>query len=344
LSGHNFRIIAISVSTEGEPLLSVRGLRTHLRTADGVVRAVDGVDFDIRRGETFGLVGESGCGKSMTALSILRLVPEPQATVSADMLRFDGRDLLSLDAAAMRAIRGDRIAMIFQEPMTSLNPVLTIGRQIAETLVAHRGLGQRQAARAAIDLLARVGIPSAAARAVDYPHRLSGGMRQRAMIAMAMACKPQLLIADEPTTALDVTIQAQILDLIQELKRDIGMAVLLITHNFGVIAETAERVGVMYAGRIVEQAPAATLFARPTHPYTRGLLRALPRLGAKPARGRARLNEIPGIVPRLNVERSGCAFAPRCPDRIERCRAAQPEVTRTDPAHRLRCFVHGNAA
>ena len=321
------------------PLISIRELRTYFYTFDGVVKAVDGVDLDIQSGKTYGLVGESGCGKSITALSVMRLVPSPQGRIVNGQILFDGRDLLELQTTEMRRIRGNRIAMIFQEPMTSLNPVFTIGRQISETLRLHRDMNKRQSWDETIALLARVGIPSPQKRVRDYPHHLSGGMRQRAMIAMAMACRPQLLIADEPTTALDVTIQAQILDLIQELKEEFGMAVLLITHNFGIIAETAERTAVMYAGKVVEEADTKTLFESPVHPYTRGLLRALPRIGEKIQKGRHKLYEIPGIVPRLTEDRRGCAFAPRCASYLEECIHAEPDFLEIDPDHRVRCFA-----
>jgi peptide/nickel transport system ATP-binding protein/oligopeptide transport system ATP-binding protein len=321
------------------PLISIRDLRTYFNTFDGVVKAVDGVDLGLQSGKTYGLVGESGCGKSITALSVMRLVPAPQGRIVKGRILFDGQDLLELPTAEMRRIRGNRIAMIFQEPMTSLNPVFTIGRQISETLRLHRNMNKRESWDEAAALLARVGIPSPQKRVRDYPHHLSGGMRQRAMIAMAMACRPQLLIADEPTTALDVTIQAQILDLIQELKEEFGMAVLLITHNFGIIAETAERTAVMYAGKVVEEADTKTLFEAPVHPYTRGLLRSLPRMGEKIQKGRTKLYEIPGIVPRLTEDRRGCAFAPRCASYKDECIHAEPDFLEISPDHRVRCFT-----
>jgi len=355
IEGHGYKFIARLMPIFGgglvqngvpmaAPLLSIQGLRTEIRTGDGIVRAVDGLDLEIGPGETVGLVGESGCGKSMTALSIMRLLPRPNAAIAAGRILFDGSDLAALDEAAMRRIRGDRIAMIFQEPMTSLNPVMTVGRQIAEALIEHRGADRRTAQAGAVELLARVGIPSPAARARDYPHRFSGGMRQRAMIAMAMACRPRLLIADEPTTALDVTIQAQILDLIAALQAETGMAVLLITHNFGIVADRAQRMAVMYAGRVVEEGTTASLFDAPAHPYTRGLLASLPRLGDKAVRGRGRLAAIPGIVPRLTRLPAGCAFAPRCAERRSACAAGRPGFTvLAEPPHRVRCFVHGEA-
>ncbi|RJQ57911.1 MAG: ABC transporter ATP-binding protein [Desulfobacteraceae bacterium] len=319
-------------------LLSTRNLKTHFYTFEGIVRAVDGVSFSISSGQTYGLVGESGCGKSITALSILGLIPLPQGRIVDGEILFEGRNLLALSRQEMRRIRGNRIAMIFQEPMTSLNPVFTIGRQISEALRLHRAMNTKEAWQETVSLLDRVGIPSPQRRAGDFPHRLSGGMRQRAMIAMAMACRPELLIADEPTTALDMTIQAQILDLIQQLKVDFNMAMLLITHNFGVIAETAERTGVMYAGRIVEEAETRRLFSAPVHPYTQGLLRSLPRIGEKVHNGRKKLNEIPGIVPRLTENRRGCAFAPRCSASKPECRRSEPEFTEIGDGHRVRCF------
>ena len=326
---------------KGRPLLQIQGLKTHFHTLDGVVRAVDGVDLTIYPGQTFGLVGESGCGKSITALSVLRLIPSPPGRIEAGRVIFDGQNLLDLDPASMRRVRGNRIAMIFQEPMTSLNPVFTVGRQIAEALVVHREMSKKEAWSEAVGLLARVGIPSPSARVRDYPHQLSGGMRQRAMIAMAMACRPELLIADEPTTALDVTIQAQILDLIQELKDELGMAVLLITHNFGIIAETAVRTAVMYAGQVVEEAETARIFDSPSHPYTRGLLRSLPRIGDKIRQGRAKLHEIPGIVPRLIGPKTGCPFGPRCDSRGPDCGRMSPEIIDLGQGHRVRCFPQG---
>jgi peptide/nickel transport system ATP-binding protein len=322
-----------------KPLLSVRDFLVHLRSSDGTIRAVDGVSFDIHPGETFGLVGESGCGKSITALSLLGLTPSRGLARMSGEALFEGRDLLKLPPADLRDIRGDRIGMIFQEPMTSLNPVLKAGFQISEALMRHRGLGARAARREAVDLLGRVGIPSPAVRANEFPHRLSGGMRQRVMIAMAIACRPKLLIADEPTTALDVTIQAQILELILDLKAELGMAVLLITHNFGIVAQSCERTAVMYAGRIVEDAPTVDLFEDPRHPYTRGLLGAIPRLGEKLRSGRRPLREIPGMVPRIVGEACFCRFAPRCELRFDRCVEEQPGVTQPVADHRVRCFA-----
>ncbi|PYS91211.1 MAG: peptide ABC transporter ATP-binding protein [Acidobacteria bacterium] len=299
-------------------LLEVKNLQTHFQTRAGLVRAVDGVSFQLDRGELLGLVGESGCGKSVTALSLLRLVAPPGRIVGGEVL-FEGRDLLKLSESEMRAIRGDDIAMIFQDPMTSLNPVYTVGEQIAEALRLHRKLSRKQAKAAAIEAMREVAIPDPGRRADDYPHQLSGGMRQRVMIAMALACDPKLLIADEPTTALDVTIQAQILELLDGLRKTRELAVLLITHDLGVVAEVADRVAVMYTGRIVEESPVAELFARPKHPYTEGLLRSVPKLTAAEAQKVERLQTIEGTVPKLTALPAGCHFAPRCPHRMPRC-------------------------
>ena len=316
------------------PLLEVNGLHTHFFAEDGVVRAVDGVSLAIAPGETLGLVGESGCGKSVTALSVMRLLPK-NSRVVAGSVRFDGQDLLALSEAGMRAIRGNRIGMIFQEPMTSLNPVHTIGAQIAETVRIHRRASGAEAMARAEEMLRLVHIPDAALRLRDYPHQFSGGMRQRAMIAMALACSPQLLIADEPTTALDVTIQAQILRLMLELKERIDAAILLITHDLCVVAETCQRVIVVYAGRVVEEAPVQVLFDAPAHPYTRGLLNSMPH-GAD--RRRRRLPEIPGIVPDLKEPIVGCAFAPRCALAVPACRTDAPPLHPVGPGHRVACI------
>ncbi|HTU53157.1 MAG TPA: ABC transporter ATP-binding protein [Acetobacteraceae bacterium] len=316
------------------PLLAVDELRTDFFTSDGTVRALDGVSFAIQPGETLGIVGESGCGKSVTALSILRLLPRKGTSVVADRVLFEDRDLLSLSEAEMRKIRGNRIAMIFQEPMTSLNPVHTIGAQIAEAVRIHQNLSRGAARARAGEMLRLVHIPDAPRRLADYPHQFSGGMRQRAMIAMALACNPKLLIADEPTTALDVTIQAQILRLMLELKERIGAAIMLITHDLGVVAETCQRVIVMYAGRTVEEAPVLELFDRPAHPYTRGLLASIPHRSA----GGRRLAEIPGTVPSLREPIMGCAFAPRCPIVIDRCRREAPPMLALASGHRAACF------
>jgi len=321
------------------PILEIDDLRTHFFTRDGVVKAVDGVSLTLHRGETLGVVGESGCGKSITALSILRLIQSPPGRFVSGRVLFEGRDLLQLAPAEMRAIRGNDISMIFQEPMTSLNPVLSIGRQIAETLALHHGLSKRAALDRAVEMLELVRIPEARRRIGEYPHQLSGGMRQRVMIAMAMACNPKILIADEPTTALDVTIQAQILQLTLELKERLGTAVILITHDLGVIAETAQRVVVMYAGRKVEEAPVRALFARPHHPYSRGLLASVPRLDRAAAAGpRPRLAEIPGMVPSLKDVLPGCTFADRCGFATDQCRQAYPPLEEKRPGHFAACW------
>jgi peptide/nickel transport system ATP-binding protein len=322
-----------------QALLTVTDLKTHFFNEDGITRAVDGVSFSIQPGETLGIVGESGCGKSVTALSILRLLPARIGRTVGGSVAFEGTDLLGLDEAEMRDIRGNRIAMIFQEPMTSLNPVLTIGHQIAESVRIHRGASVAQARARACEVLELVKIPDAARRLDDYPHQFSGGMRQRVMIAMALACDPKLLIADEPTTALDVTIQAQVLKLMLELKEQTGAAVILITHDLGVVAETCQRVVVMYAGRKVEEAPVLELFDQPAHPYTRGLLASIAR--GKRGERRRRLQEIPGIVPSLKEDIVGCAFAPRCPLVHDRCRGEAPVLKRVgqSTAHTAACFA-----
>jgi len=319
-------------------LLEIRGLVTQFATDDGVVRAIDGVDLAIDRGETLGVVGESGCGKSVTALSVMKLIPTPPGRIVAGQILWQGRDLVPLGAAEMRALRSKEIAMVFQEPMTSLNPVYTVGAQIAEVLRLHEKLNRRAALARTVEMLKLVRIPHPEQRVHAYPHQFSGGMRQRVMIAMALACNPKLLIADEPTTALDVTIQAQILELIGELKAKLGMAVLLITHAMGVIAETAQRVIVMYAGRVVEEAPVATLFAAPRHPYTQGLIRSIPRLDAS-ALPRQRLDAIPGTVPSLLALPPGCRFAPRCPHARAACSAAVPALREVAPGHRVACIL-----
>jgi peptide/nickel transport system ATP-binding protein len=326
--------------TAAPPLLEVTDLACHFFTLDGVVRAVDGVSFRLDRGETLGIVGESGCGKSVTALSILRLIQKGTGRIVRGAVNFDGRDLVRLSDEEIRELRGHRISMIFQEPMTSLNPVLTVGTQIAENVVRHLRLGWREAMDRAVEMLRLVRVPDAERRVHDYPHQLSGGMRQRVMIAIALACDPQVLIADEPTTALDVTIQAQILELMLELKEKTGAAILMITHDLGVVAETCERVMVMYAGRKVEEASVLDLFARPRHPYTRGLMRARPRLDvdAEEQGRRPRLQEIAGIVPSLNRAIVGCAFAPRCEFATERCRREQPALDAKSGGHVVACF------
>ena len=317
-----------------EPLLQIRDLAVTFHTEDGPVRAVDGVSLQIAPAETLGLVGESGCGKSVTALSVLRLVQQP-GRIDGGQILFEGRDLLAAPMREMRRVRGARISMVFQEPMTSLNPVFTIGYQIAEAVALHQGKRGKEARNVVVDMLRKVGIGNPEQRFGEYPHQLSGGMKQRAMIAMALVCRPALLIADEPTTALDVTIQAQILDLARQLTRDIGMAVLLITHDLGVVAETAERVAVMYAGRVVEMGDVRDLFADPKHPYTVGLLKSLPGLGSR----RARLEVIPGNVPSPLDFPAGCRFHPRCPLATDRCRQEYPPFEDKTPGHASACWV-----
>ncbi len=317
-------------------LLEVDRLQTHFRTPDGVNRAVDGVSFHVEAGETLAIVGESGCGKSVTAMSILRLIPEPPGKI-AGAIRFNGRDLLKLSDREMRDIRGNDVSMIFQEPMTSLNPVLTVGRQIGETLQLHQNMSRRQAEARAVEMLKLVGIPEPGRRVREYPHQLSGGMRQRVMIAIALACNPKLLIADEPTTALDVTIQAQILDLMRDLKHRVGAAIVLITHDLGVVAEVAERVVVMYAGKKVEEAAVGPLFRTPRHPYTQGLLGSLPKLGSSLTGEETRLAEIPGLVPSLKAKIPGCVFASRCPHATDLCRNVAPALEAKAPGHVAAC-------
>jgi len=322
-----------------EPVLEVKNLKTHFFTREGVVRAVDGVSFTVGRGEAVGIVGESGCGKSVTSLSIMRLVPYPGRIVEGQIILYrDGQalDLVRLSEDEMREIRGNVISMVFQDPMTSLNPVLTVGFQVAEPLQVHLGLSPAEARRRAVELLRRVGIPDAERRIDDYPHQFSGGMRQRVMVAMALACNPRLLIADEPTTALDVTIQAQILDLIARLNRELGTAVILITHDLGVVAELCHRVVVMYAGRIVEAADADSLFSDPKHPYTVGLMGSVPRLGPTV---KERLRPIRGLPPNLLNPPAGCRFRPRCPHAAARC-AEDPPVVRVGPDHEVACWLY----
>ena len=318
------------------PLLEVENLQVHFRTPTGINRAVDGVSFHVDPGETLAIVGESGCGKSVTSMSMMRLIPEPPGKIAVS-IRLEGRDILALSDREMRALRGNDISMIFQEPMTSLNPVLTVGRQIGETLRLHQGLDQAQAEARAVEMLTLVGIPEPARRVREYPHQLSGGMRQRVMIAMALACNPKLLIADEPTTALDVTIQAQILKLMLELKQRVGAAIILITHDLGVVAEVAERVMVMYAGRKVEEAPVKELFRSPRHPYTQGLLGALPKLGSSLSGETRRLAEIPGQVPDLKQRIEGCVFAGRCALATDLCRQYAPGLEQKAPHHIAAC-------
>ena len=317
-------------------LLAVKDLRTYFTTQEGVVRAVDGISYDIQEGETVGLVGESGCGKSVSALSLLRLVQDPPGRIVGGSVEFEGRDLLALSSAELRQVRGNQIAMIFQEPMSSLNPVLTVGRQITEALEVHLDLGKRESASRAAELLHTVGIPDAAQRLKSYPHQFSGGMRQRVVIAMALSCNPKLIIADEPTTALDVTIQAQILELLQRLSAETGTAVLIITHNLGVIARYASRVNVMYAGKIIESGTAEDLFRNPQHPYTKGLLQSVPRLNQ--GRG-VQLATIEGTPPDLANLPTGCAFHPRCAYAIDRCRVETPPITERAPNHAAACWV-----
>jgi peptide/nickel transport system ATP-binding protein len=317
-------------------LLEIDNLQTHFRTPDGINRAVDGLSLTIQAGQTLALVGESGCGKSVTAMSVLRLIPEPPGR-TAGRIAFDGRDLLTLTRAEMRHIRGNDISMIFQEPMTSLNPVLTVGRQIREPLRLHQGQDRAGAEKRAVEMLTLVGIPEPERRVEAYPHQMSGGMRQRVMIAMALACNPKLLIADEPTTALDVTVQAQILDLMRDLKRRVGAAILLITHDLGVVAEVAEHVVVMYAGRKVEDAPVRQLFLSPRHPYTQGLLGAVPKLGSSLTGEGTRLAEIPGLVPNLKRRIDGCVFAGRCPRATDVCRKAAPALQEKAARHWVAC-------
>jgi len=317
-------------------MLEVENLQTHFRTPDGINRAVDGVSFHVEAGETLAIVGESGCGKSVTAMSILRLIPEPPGKM-AGAIRFNGKNLLEVSEPAMRDIRGNEISMIFQEPMTSLNPVLTVGRQIGETLRLHQGMSTQQAEDRAVEMLKLVGIPEAERRVKEYPHQLSGGMRQRVMIAIALACNPKLLIADEPTTALDVTIQAQILDLMRDLKHRVGAAIVLITHDLGVVAEVAERVVVMYAGRKVEEAKVGPLFRNPRHPYTQGLLGSVPKLGSSLNGTETRLQEIPGLVPSLKKKLEGCVFASRCTYGRNLCRNVAPGLEEKVPGHIVAC-------
>ena len=319
-------------------VLDVKGLQTVFFTNSGLFKAVDDVSFSVRRGETLAIVGESGCGKSVTAFSIMRLVPDPPGRIVGGSVMLEGTDLLALDEHAMRQIRGNRISMIFQEPMTSLNPVMRIGDQITEAVRLHRPMSRKEAWDKAVEMLRLVKIPEPERRSTEYPHQLSGGMRQRAMIAMALACRPALLIADEPTTALDVTIQAQILALVLELQKELGMGLILITHDLGVVAQTAQRVIVMYAGKKVEEADVETLFASPRHPYTRGLMASIPAVPLPGAKSEARLVEIPGMVPSLTKLPKGCAFAPRCELAIQRCREEYPPLQNWGENHLAACW------
>ena len=334
-------VVEIADPTVDSPVLQVANLQTWFYTRAGLVKAVDGVSFSLARGETLAIVGESGCGKSVTSLSLMRLVADPPGRIVGGTVHLGDTDLLRLDEEAMRAVRGNRIAMIFQEPMTSLNPVMTIGRQISESVILHQRLSRAAALERTIEMLRLVGIPEPAQRVKEYPHHLSGGMRQRAMIAMALACNPEVLIADEPTSALDVTIQAQILEVIAKLRRELGTAVILITHDLGVVAETADRVIVMYAGRKVEEASTMDLFVRPMHPYTRGLINSIPRLALMRGESQAavtRLQEIPGMVPALSNLPEGCAFAPRCELASDTCRREYPPYEQKQPGQWAACW------
>ena len=323
-----------------ELLLDIRGLRTQFFTDDGLARAVDGVSYSLEKGETVGVVGESGCGKSVTALSVLRLIPDPPGKIVDGEIIFEGTDLLQLSSADMRRIRGNDISMIFQEPMTSLNPVFTIGNQITEAVRLHQGLNKKDALAKAVEALKLVGIPVPERRVHEYPHQLSGGMRQRAMIAMALSCNPKVLIADEPTTALDVTIEAQILDLMRTLQDELGTAIIMITHDLGVIAEMARKVVVMYAGKVVEQAPVERIFASPNHPYTQGLLQSLPRVDKDASGAKQRLQEIPGIVPSLLNLPAGCKFASRCPSVMPQCKEQEPPLEQVAGDHFSACWLN----
>ncbi len=329
-------------------LLEIKGLKTHFKTDDGWLHAVDGVDMTLDAGETLCVVGESGCGKSVTAKTVMKLIDMPPGKIVAGQVLWRGRDLVPLSSAEMQKIRAKEIAIVFQEPMTSLNPVYTVGEQIAESVRLHEGLGKKAALDRAVEMLKLVHIPTPERRVRDYPHQFSGGMRQRVMIAIALACRPQLLIADEPTTALDVTIQAQILDLLAELKSEMGMAVMLITHAMGVVAEVAQRVVVMYAGKVVEEAPVEELFARPRHPYTQGLIRSIPRIDMA-ATHKVRLEAIAGTVPKLVAPASGglapgCRFAPRCRHATPACSAETPALRTIAPGHKVACILEGSPA
>lgn len=321
------------------PLLEVENLRVEFQTQNGIAKAIDGLSFTVGAGEVLGIVGESGCGKSMTALSILGLIPSPPGRITNGAIRLNGRDLVGLDNNAMRSIRGGEVSMVFQEPMTSLNPLYTVGEQIAETIITHMKTDKKEARKRALDMLRSVGIPAPEQRIDEFPHQLSGGMRQRVMIAIALACRPSLLICDEPTTALDVTVQAQVLDLLRGLRDEFGTAIILITHDMGVISEMADRVLVMYAGRKVENASTRDIIDNPQHPYTRGLIECVPRLGAVSAAGRERLVEIPGIVPALTSLGQGCAFAPRCNRAMDRCAIEAPLDYAVSSMHAAACWA-----
>jgi len=322
-----------------DSLIKVEHLKTHFHTPEGIVRAVDDVSFSIAEGMTLGVLGESGCGKSVTALSIMRLIAMPPGRIEGGAIHFEGEDLLSLSNAKMRRIRGNSISMIFQEPMTSLNPVYTVGNQISEATRIHKHIGRQEAMQHAIEMLGSVGISSPEKRFHEFPHQLSGGMRQRAMIAMAMACHPRLLIADEPTTALDVTIQAQILDLMQSLQDRDGTAIMMITHDLGVIAELSDHVLIMYAGQVMEFAPVDVLFDNPKHPYTLGIMKSIPKLGRKFNEGKQPLHEIPGMVPPLSQLPTGCSFAPRCSQATDACLQKRPPLFVLDKDHQCRCWL-----
>ncbi len=334
------RVVGDAAVAPGQPVLQIEDLQTHFFTAVGTVRAVDGVSYELKSGETLGVVGESGCGKSVSALSILRLVANPPGRIVGGKIRFQGRNLLELSESEMEKIRGNEISMIFQEPMTSLNPLFTIGRQVGEAIALHQGLSRGEAMNRAVEMLRQVSIPEPERRVHAYPHQLSGGMRQRVMIAMALSCNPKVLIADEPTTALDVTIQAQILDLMRGLQETFGTAIVLITHDMGVVAENADRVVVMYAGRKVEEASSKDLFDTPGHPYTKGLLGSIPHLdtAARSDTRRSRLTEIKGMVPSLFNLPAGCSFAPRCGFATDHCRAAAPALEQHRPGHWIACW------
>jgi len=324
-----------------ETILRLEGLTTTFQTGTGVVKAVDNLSFSLAKGEMLGLVGESGCGKSVTSLSIMGLIPSPPGLIASGRILFENRDLLMMSEQELRSIRGNEIAMIFQEPMTSLNPVFTVGNQILEVIELHEKVSRSAARKRVLEMLEAVSIPDPSKRYNEYPHQLSGGMRQRVMIAMALACKPKLLIADEPTTALDVTIQAQIIELLLKLRKDLGLAILLITHDLGVIAETTDKVAVMYAGRLVEIASVKELFANPLHPYTKGLLRSVPSISCEENSGSNRLQTIEGVVPALDDLPAGCAFAPRCPHAVDICREESRMImTEQDPGHQVRCILH----
>jgi oligopeptide/dipeptide ABC transporter ATP-binding protein len=323
-------------------LLNLTNLTTYFFTPEGVVRALENVSFAIERGKTLGVVGESGCGKSVTALSILRLIPDPPGKIVSGSIFFEGEDLIQTPLSRVQSIRGNKISMIFQEPMTALNPVYTVGDQIAETYITHQGMKKKEAMERALDMLKQVGIPAPEKRVREYPHQLSGGMRQRAMIAIAIACKPKLLIADEPTTALDVTIQAQILDLMAQLQDEMGMAIMMITHDLGVIAELSDDVVVMYAGEVVELSPLDTLYSEAKHPYTDGLIQSIPKLGEKFTRGKHPLHEIKGIVPNVIHLPPGCLFAPRCSYVMEKCLRHRPPLFTLSPDHQVKCWLVEN--